>query len=160
MLVKINKFDLVIEVIAAVCMIAVTVFLITHWNHLPDSIPGHYDAIGQIDKMTDKNSLIGLHAVAWIMYGVFTAVCFLPQIWNTGFTITEENKEMVYRLLKHMLVMLKLALVLIFSYLTIYSTTGKNLPSLFMLISMLMVFGNMAFWFIKIYIENRIFKNK
>lgn len=160
MLVKQNLFDKVMEILCISCLLAVTIYLIVQWNTIPDTIPGHYNASGMIDKMTDKSSLIGLQVITWILYILLTVVNHFPKIWNTGVLITEENKVMVYSSLKHMLVMLKLSVSIIFSYLTLYSLVGENLPFLFLPVSMFGVFGIMGFWLIKIVITNKKLKNK
>ena len=139
-----NLLDKITSSICWILLIGTALFLIVYWNQIPDQIPGHYNASGQIDKITDKNSLFFLYGIEWLLFVILSVVTKFPMLWNTGITITVDNKEQAYRILKDMLGVLKCIVIGIFSFLTIYSTTGNNLPSLFLVISLLSVFGSMA----------------
>lgn len=95
-----------------------------------------------VDKITDKNSLIVLLVVGWIMFIGLSIVEKFPQIWNTGIQVTEKNKEKVYRILKNMIGTMKLLIALAFSYLTLHSTTVENLSPLFLPVFLILIFGS------------------
>ena len=120
MKIKKNKYDIIISFLSLLCLVGTVVFLIISWKTIPDEIPGHYSAAGEVDKV--------------------------PQIWNTGVQVTEQNKEKIYRILKTMIGTIKLLVVLMFSYLTLYSTTGKSLSLLFMPVFLILMFGSVAFF--------------
>lgn len=144
MKVKSNYYDKVIEILCLLCLFGVIFYLVINWGNIPNEIPGHYNAAGEIDRITDKNSILVLLAVTWIMYIGLTAITHFPSIWNTGVTVTEENKGKVYRILKYMLVTEKLLVVCIFSFLTIHSTMGDALPAFFLPVFLTLVFGTMV----------------
>lgn len=121
-------------------------YLTITWDNIPDEIPGHYNAIGQIDKVTGKSSLIALSAVAWLMYIGMSLPEKYPQIWNTGVTITEENKNRVYRILKDMLKTIKLIVVAVFTYLTINSAIAIPLSAWFLPVFLILTFGSLIFF--------------
>ena len=64
--------------------------------------------------------------------------------------VTEENKTKVYRILKDMLVTMKLLVVSIFSYLIFNSALGIKLPMLFVIIFLLLMFGVLIFFGVKL----------
>lgn len=144
MKVKSNVYDKIVEILCLLCMFGVVVYLFINWQRIPSEIPGHFNASGQVDRITDKNSLFALLIVTWIMYIGLSAISHFPNIWNTGVTITAKNKEKVYRIIKYMLVTEKLVVVCIFSYLTLHSTTGNALPSFFLPLFLTLVFGTMV----------------
>ena len=146
MKIKRNKDDIIINFLSLLCLVGTVVFLIISWKTIPAEIPGHYNAAGEVDKVTDKSSLIVLLIVGWIIFIGLSVVEKFPQIWNTGVQVTEQNKEKVYRILKTMIGTIKLLVVLMFSYLMLYSTTGKNLPPLFMPAFLILMFGPIAFF--------------
>ncbi|MGI5876104.1 MAG: hypothetical protein ACOX6X_04710 [Dethiobacteria bacterium] len=41
------------------------------WHHIPHKVPGHYNALGEIDKMTRKGSLIGQNSPMVFTIGEF-----------------------------------------------------------------------------------------
>ena len=100
---KKNMYNIILEIICLVLLIGVWIYLFFNWNKIPDEIPGHYNAMGQVDRMGSKWELLVLPVIGWLMYLGMSMVEMFPQIWNTGVTVTEENKERIYRILKNMI---------------------------------------------------------
>jgi len=84
------------------------------------------------------------------MYIGMSVIVKLPQIWNTGVNVTEENKEKVYRILKSMLGTVKLLTVAVFAYLTVNSAMAKPSPVLFLPIFLSLMSGSMIFFIVKL----------
>ena len=145
-----NIIDRMTSIFCWVLIIGTGIFLLVYWNQIPEQIPGHYNASGEIDHITDKNSLFFLYFMTWLMFVILSVITKFPALWNTGITITEENKEKAYRILKDMLGILKSIVVSLFCFLTVFSTTGDNLPSLFLPVGVLGVFGSMAISFVRL----------
>ena len=61
------------------------------------------------------------------LYILLTVILHHPSIWNTGTTVTEENKEWVYQKLAHMLVILRLIIQLVFFCILYQTVRAKNL---------------------------------
>ena len=150
MKIKDNVVDKMIEGICLVCLIGVTFYLILTWSKIPEQIPMHYDFAGNIDRWGDRGELIIMPIMSWVMYGFITLVSKIPRLWNTGVTVTEENQFRVYRTLKYMINTLKLIMVLDFTYLTIQPLTGKNMPGCFTPVLLVLVFGDIIFWLIRL----------
>lgn len=151
MKVKISAYDTISDIVSLGCIIGVILYLILTWDKIPNEIPGHYNGAGEIDKITSKNSLIFLQVVTIIMYLFLSIIEKIPQMWNTGgVKITEENKELVYRTAKNLFVSVKMIMVLVFSYLTINSSKGTNLPVAFMPIFLIIIFGTIIYFTIKL----------
>ncbi|KRU27488.1 hypothetical protein VT91_25810 [Clostridium sporogenes] len=145
MKIKNNKYDIIINFLSLLCLVGTVIFLIISWKTIPAEIPGHYNAAGEVDKIIDKNSLIVLLVVGWIMFIGLSIVEKFPQIWNTGIQVTEQNKEKVYRILKTMIGTIKLLVTLVSSYLTLHSVTGENLSPLFSPVFLILMFGPIVF---------------
>lgn len=150
MKVKNNKYDIFVEIVCLSLLIGVCVYLFLNWSSIPDGIPGHYNFAGEIDRMGSKRELLFLPITSWLMYLGMTAIENFPQIWNTGVTVTAENEERVYRLLKTMLGTTKLIVVAIFVYLTINSSKSMPLPALFLPAFLILIFGSMILFIIKL----------
>lgn len=147
---KKNKYEILVEIICLILLIGVLIYLFLNWNSIPDKIPGHYNATGEIDRIGSKKELLVLPIVSWLMYLGMTVLEKFPQVWNTGVTVTEENKERVYRVLKNMLSTMKLIMVAVFVYLTINSSQEKSLPVLFLPVFLTLMFGSIIFFIIKL----------
>ena len=150
MKIKNNLADNIMEVICLILMVGIVLYLILVWNKLPDKIPAHYDWAGNVDRWGSKGELLILPIMTWIMYGFFSVVELFPKAWNTGVKVTEENQARVYRVLKYMVKSLKLIVVLDFSYMTIHSMMGSNLPVWFLPVFLGLTFGDLIFWLVKL----------
>lgn len=138
--------------ILGLCLLAGTVvFLIVFWPSIPDTIPKHYNFAGEPDRWGGKESLIFLFAVEAGIYLLISVTERFPSIWNTGVKVTPENRERVYRILKYMIKSIKLMVTIIFTYLIWKSADGKALPGWFTFVYLTLIFGDMAFWLIKLY---------
>lgn len=146
-----SAYDTISDVVSLVCIIGVILYLILTWDKIPNKIPGHYNGAGEIDKITSKSSLIVLPIVTIIMYLFLFIIENIPQIWNTGgVKITEKNKALVYRTTKNLLVSIKMIIVIVFSYLTINSSIGTNLPVAFIPIFLIIMFGTIIYFIFKL----------
>jgi hypothetical protein len=140
-----------IDIICIALLFGTSIYLLISWGNLPDKIPGHYDALGNIDRWGSKNELIVLPIIAWIMFIGISVLERFPKVWNTGVKVTEENAYRVYSTLYDMIKTLKLMLVIIFSFLTINSIHMTNLPKIFLPIMLILIFSNLIYHLIKLY---------
>jgi len=139
-----NALDVAEMVVSLLCLVGVVVYLILAWGNIPDRIPGHYNALGEVDHWSSKTSLIMLPIISWMLFGFITLVERYPQIWNTGITLTEANRDEVYRLLKSMIALVKMFVLLMFASLTVLSSFAFNLPIWYILGFLMVVFGTIA----------------
>lgn len=154
MKVKNTKLDILIEAICLLMLGGITLYIIFNWSSMPDKIPMHYDIAGQIDRWGNKSELILLPIISWAMYIFISIMEHFPQVWNTGVRVTEENAHRVYRILMSMIKTTKLIVVALFSYITICSVCAVSLSPWFLAIAMIVVFGNLVFWMVKL-VRNR-----
>ena len=150
MKVKKTKYDIFVEIVCLTLLIGVSIYLYLNWSSIPDMIPGHYNAMGEIDRMGSKKELVVLQIIGWLMYLILTVIGKFPQIWNTGVSVTEENKERVYRITKNLLNTVKLIMVAVFVYLTINSSQVISLTVWFLPVFLILLFGSMIFFIIKL----------
>ena len=129
----------------------VTAWLCLTWGSIPAQVPLHYNAAGQIDRWGGKGTLMALGAIAWVLYGVLTAVERFPGAWNTGVKITEENRERVYALLGHLLSTLKLVICAMFAWILAAAALCRPLSGWFLPVMLGAVFGDMLYWFIRVF---------
>ena len=146
-----TKPDRILDIIGWILLIGTLAYLILGWSSFPDQIPMHYNGAGEIDRWGGKGEIIVIEVVMWILYLGIGLVEKYPQIWNTGVEVTTQNKEKVYRILKYMLKTLKTLTALIFAYLIVNSLQGTPLPGWFTPATLILVFGDMAFWLVLLY---------
>ena len=149
-----RKYDIIVEILCIICLLGTFVYLAIAWGNIPKEVPGHYNAMGEVDRVTGKNSLLVLPFINAVMYLGMSVIELFPQLWNTGVTVTEENKYRVYRNIKDMMKTTKLIMVLVFTYLTINSALAIPLPAWFTPVSLFLIMGSLVFFIV------RLVKNK
>lgn len=150
MKIKNNLADKIMEAICLVLMVGIVLYLIITWKDIPDKIPMHYDWAGDVDRWGTKGEMLFLPIITWLMYGFLSVVELFPRAWNTGVKVTEENQARVYRVLKYMMKSLKLIVVIDFSFMTISTLMGRNLPVWFLPVFLGLTFGDLIFWIVKL----------
>ena len=150
MKVKKSISDYIMDILCWVLVIGIPIYLIIAWKNIPNEIPMHYDAMGNVDRLGEKSELLILPIMTFLMCSFISVLELFPQVWNTGVKITEENKERVFRVLKNMIKTTKLIVVADFSFMTINSILGKNLPVWFSPVFIILIFGDIIFWLIKL----------
>ena len=146
-----TRADRILDLLGWILLIGTLAYLILGWSSFPDQIPMHYNGAGGIDRWGGKGEIIFIEVVMWILYLGIGVVEKYPQIWNTGVEVTVKNKEKVYRTLKYMLKTLKFLTALIFAYLIVNSLQSAPLPGWFTPAVMILIFGDMAFWLIRLF---------
>lgn len=147
--------DTVMEYICRILLIGTLIYLIVRWNAIPDQIPTHYNAAGEIDSWGGKGMVWLLVVISWGLYLGITFVGRFPELWNTGVKITKKNKEKVYRLIKYLIGTSKLILISVFTLLIVFSTLAKPLPLWFAGIYLTILIADMAFWLVRIFMERK-----
>ncbi|NLO48590.1 MAG: DUF1648 domain-containing protein [Clostridiales bacterium] len=138
---KHTRFQLLLELICLLLLLAMFAFVSAKWQNLPEKIPAHFNAAGEIDRWGNKDELWFLPGISVFLYGLITAVTFLPAIWNIPGKIKEENIPAVYTCTKTMLIALKLEVILVFFTITYFMTIASPLPGWFTPFFLIFVFG-------------------
>ena len=132
-------------------LLGTAVFLLVYWRHIPAQVPMHFNAAGEIDRWSDRSTLLVLPVISWLLYGLMTVVEQFPGVWNTGVKVTEENQARVYTLLSHLLSTMKLLIVVMFTWITVQCALAKPLPGWFLPVVLGVVFGDMVYWFVRVF---------
>ena len=124
---------------------AVIIYLIITWGSIPDQIPAHYNAAGEIDRIGGKGEVLALPIIASVLYLILTMIGRFPKIWNTGVKLTEENRERVLRILKNMLDTVKLLIVSVFLSMTVISSLSMELNAGLIIAFLALMFGSIFY---------------
>ena len=145
-----NALDVLEAIVSLSCLVGVSLYLILAWSTIPAQIPAHYNAAGEVNRWGSKSERIILPIISWLIYGMITLIERFPQAWNTGVRVTEENRAEVFRLLKNMIACVKMITLSIFSCLTVLSSLARNLPMWFLLVFLVLLFGTIAYYIVKL----------
>ena len=151
---KKTTFSKIANLISLLSVVGIVLYVIITWKNIPYMVPGHYNMAGEIDKYSSKNSIWILVGVQILLFTMMSVLERFPNIWNTGVQITEENVERVYTNLRNMQTYLKMMIMIYFSYMTFQSIGGGNLHSMSVFVFLVLVFGGMAVFLVKVF-KNR-----
>ena len=132
-----TPLDKTIEFTSNIFLVAIWGLTLYTYIKLPTTIPTHYNASGQADDFGNKMTLLFLPILATILYLGLTQLNKYPYIFNYMTKITEENAQYQYSLATRLLRFLKLAILLIFS-----------LVILFTYLTTIGVTNGLGFWFL------------
>lgn len=147
---KYTKVQSALEILSLLILIGTYVYLLIRWKDLPELVPGHYNAAGEIDRWGSKSELIALPIVSTFLYALVTIVTHFPNIWNVPVGITGANRDRVYGIIKDMILIMKAETMAIFFYLSYNGIEVQLLHPLFTLITLTGVFGTLSFFLIRL----------
>jgi uncharacterized membrane protein len=155
---ELKTLDWIIEVITVFVLIGLAIYLLMEYRSLPGKIATHYGFSGNADTNGSKSTLWVLIGLTIVLYGLLTVVSRFPQKFNYPIEITEKNAPRQYSLAIQMMRLLKLATVLIFTYLTYITISlaqgnASGLGSWFLPITLISIFGIIIFYTVKLFIK-------
>ena len=126
---QLTLFDTVIEVAAYVALVAFWVMTIFAFSTLPESIPTHYNGLGEVDGYGPKATIFFLPVLGTVLFAFLTYIIKKPETFNYTVEITEENALAQYTNATKLLRFMKLALLILFiviDYKTIATSNGAS----------------------------------
>lgn len=147
---KYTSFQKVLELITIIVLIGIWTYLIMSWKSLPDKIPAHYNGAAVVDRWGNKSEILLMPILSSALYILITVLCFFPSIWNVPVTITEENREFVYINLKTMAILIKMEMIIAFTYITYYEIKAQPLEILFLPLFLIIITVTLVYYIIKV----------
>ena len=108
-----------LDVLALLILIGTILFLIVYWKHIPDMIPTHYNAKGEIDGWGGKASLL--------LLPVLSAFLYIMLSFSKMIRFRFLRKEIRVLAPEFMFPLLKLVLTASFAYMTICGAAARPL---------------------------------
>lgn len=139
---KTKIFGIIANVLCLACLLGTTIYLIAAWKSIPDMVPSHFNAAGEIDSVVSKSTLLLLPIMGWLMFIMFSVIEHFPQMWNTGVNVTQANMRRVYAISKSLLLTIKLLIVVDFTYIEICTINNVGLSVWSMPVFLVMIFGS------------------
>jgi uncharacterized membrane protein len=146
--------DKILEIVGWISVIFIWALTILKYPSLPESIPTHFNASGQVDDYGGRGTILFLPVLGTILFGGLTILNKYPHIFNYPVPVTEENAERQYRNAIRLIRYIKLILVLTFlaiEFMTIQTAAGKStgLATWFLPAMLVVLFVPIAFFIFK-----------
>ena len=97
------------------------------WNRLPDPMPTHYNAAGEIDGWGSRWTVFLTPGISLAMWALLSLVTRLdPKHWNMPFPVPYGREVPVYSAVKTTLTAMKLEMMIIFAGVEAVTVTGAG----------------------------------
>ena len=96
------------------------------WKRLPDPLPTHYNAAGEVDAWGSRGTVFLMPGLAAVMWLSVQLVIYKvdPRNWNMPFRVPYGREIPVYSAAKTTLIAVNLEMVLIFAAMELVTATG------------------------------------
>lgn len=116
-----TKSERIWDLIGYACFIGSILLLVFVWNKLPQEVPAHYNALGEVDRWGSKMELFILPGI-----GIFLAITMqllekFPEAHNYPARLNESNAEQFYLLSRKILNQIKNMCLFIFAIILVES---------------------------------------
>lgn len=123
---ELSLIDKTFEIIGWLLVISVWGLTITNYANLPETIPTHFNGVGQANEFAGKATILTLPLIATFLYVGLTILNKFPHIFNYPTNISQENALEQYTNATRMIRYLKLIIVAIFGLITFKTIQNAN----------------------------------
>jgi uncharacterized membrane protein len=127
--IRLNTADKILETSGWLLLVLLWVLTLWYYPSLPDTIPIHYNAAGEVDNYGNKSTILILPVIATVLFLAMSFLNRYPHLFNYPDGITAKNASGQYTKATRLLRYLKTAIVLIILLLvsgTLKTSKGEN----------------------------------
>lgn len=111
-----TRIEKVFDLIGIGIFLLSILYMIVQWGMIPDKVPGHFNAAGEVDRWGSKVELIILPIMGFFMLFMMGAFEKAPHMHNYPKRLNESNVEQFYLNSRRMLNATKNICLIIFAY--------------------------------------------
>lgn len=123
---QLTIIDRIFEIATLIILLMTWILIVVSYTKLPDIVPTHFNALGEVDDFGGKRSILTLPVIATVMYIGLIVLNQFPHIFNYPKNITEENAFIQYVYATRLVRYLNFIVVLIFGYFTLETIRNAN----------------------------------
>lgn len=116
-----TKTELVWDILGGTIFLGAIIFLIFYWGQIPDQVPGHYNAAGEVDRWGSKFELFILPIIGLFLWFTLVILERFPHVHNYPERLNESNAEAFYLNSRKLLNSIKNLCLIMFAYLLVQS---------------------------------------
>lgn len=131
--VPLEGLDIIVDIMSATLLILLIAYTFVSYSELPDTIPSHFNAKGDIDDYSEKSILWLLPILGVVLFFGMYIINKYPHLHNYMVNITEENAIKNYRLSTRIVRFTNLFIMLLFGIITysIVESAHGNISKLY-----------------------------
>ena len=128
------------DALGLLTLLGVIAFVLLRWSSLPDRLPAHFAANGEISAWAGKSSLTLLLVLAPVMFAGMEVLSFFPQSWNVP-----RRTPRALQATADAMAVLRLVLALFLSYLAFCTATCRGIGAWVLPVTAVLLLGNLAY---------------
>ena len=117
---KATLYQRIAGILAPAILLGTIVYLAVIYHTLPDRIPTHFNASGEITGWGGRGTLWIMPIVGLVTDLVVWIVGLFPQSWNTGTAVTPWNRVRVFRILRDLMADLRLGMAVMWAVISLF----------------------------------------
>lgn len=117
--IPITKFEKIYTIITVIILIAISIFIVVIWKDVPQTIPTHFNALGQVDGEGSKWTIFTLPILALAINSFTNLFKKHPEWGNYPQRINEANAAAFYLENRKLLTAINNGILLLFSLLAL-----------------------------------------
>lgn len=114
-----TKGEWLLDILGTASFLAAFGYLIISWGSLPEEIPGHFNAAGEVDRWGSRYEILILPIISVLLWGGMSLLEKKPHIHNYPARLNENNAHAFYVISRKVANMLKNACLFLLSALII-----------------------------------------
>lgn len=111
-----TKSEWLMDIVGYVALAVMLAVLIMNWGALPNEIPAHFDASGNVDRWGSKMELLILPGIGIGMHFFFMIIEKFPETHNYPARLNESNMEAFYTNSRQILNYMRNIINVLFTY--------------------------------------------
>ena len=116
--VPLEGLDVIIDLLSVAVLILMIIYAIMSYSELPETIPSHFNAKGEVDGYSEKSMFWLLPTIGFVLFIGLYIINKYPHLHNYMINITEDNALKNYRLSTRIVRFTNLFIMLIFGFIT------------------------------------------
>ena len=143
--------DRFMDALTVVVLLLMWLFVVWNYGSLPDEIPSHFGAGGEVDDYSRKSFLFVLPGIATIIFLGMKVLGKYPHIYNYGKDVTAANAKEMYKIGADLVRSITLGIAILFAYIAwrmidIANGGSPNLGGWFLPIFLLCIFAPVGYF--------------
>ncbi len=147
----------ILDIFISLWLIGITVFLICYWKHIPEEVPYHWNAAGQIDDYSDKGGYIMLIIMMYFLWAWHALSKLIPlfgikeNLFGKNRIIVPRNVEIrAYNLIFAMLWICDLLMQFMLGYIILCGVFVKKLGVWFLPVCIILFIADFIWFYVEL----------
>lgn len=145
--IKYNKTLKIMELIGIIILLAIVLMTAVKYPGMPDQIPFHFGASGEVDSLGPKSNLWIVPGAGIMVYMLMTLAGIFPGSWNYPSNIKPEKLPLAENTMRTMLMTLKIVITVMMGYMQIMIMKTTGTASMYVLFAFLVVMMAVVIYF-------------